>query len=233
MRFLRGDSRGLPTRPLLITFDDGRLDSYRGADFALRRYGYRATMFVVAGAVRPDDRHFLSWKELRRMEDSGRWDLQEHAGDGHRQVAYDAAGRTGPFYAFRRYTESSGLETLAQWEQRVTTDVFAGRAALAARLKRFQPWTFAVPYSNYGQRATNDSRIPALMRTFLRRQYEAVFVQDERNNPAYTTRASHRGDVERFEVHTDTSVDDVYRWLRDQAPMTVGPPTPGACARGR
>ena len=31
-RFRRGDSRGLPARPVLITFDDGRLDSYRGAD---------------------------------------------------------------------------------------------------------------------------------------------------------------------------------------------------------
>jgi peptidoglycan/xylan/chitin deacetylase (PgdA/CDA1 family) len=35
----------------LITFDDGRVDSYRGADKVLARYHYQATMFVVAAWV--------------------------------------------------------------------------------------------------------------------------------------------------------------------------------------
>ena len=43
VRFLAGDSTELPDRPLLITFDDGRLDSYRGADKVLAQYGFRAT----------------------------------------------------------------------------------------------------------------------------------------------------------------------------------------------
>lgn len=228
VRFLRGDRTGLPQRPVLITFDDGRLDSFRGADRVLRRYRLRATMFVIAGAIARDNPFYLSWKELRAMEDSGRWDLQEHAGKGHYLVNYDAAGDTGPFYAFRRYTRSAGIEPIADWEQRVTTDVFAGRAALIDHLPRFQPLTFAVPYGNYGQRATNDPRIPEIMRAFLERQFEAVFVQKVGNEPRYTSQRSYRGEAVRFEVHTDTSVDDVYRWLRDQAPMTVGPPTPGA-----
>ena len=227
-RFLRGDRRGLPRRPVLITFDDGRLDSFRGADRVLQRYGFRATMFVIAGAISPDNPFYLSWKELRGMEDSGRWDLQEHAGDGHYLVNYDAAGHTGPFYAFRRYTSSAGIEPIADWEQRVVTDIFAGRAALAEHLPRFQPLTFAVPYGNYGQRKTNDPRIPEIMRAFLQRQFEAVFVQKVGNQPRYTSQRSYRGEAVRFEVHTDTSVDDLYRWVRDQAPMTVGPPTPGA-----
>ena len=228
VRFLRGERAGLPRRPVLITFDDGRLDSFRGADRVLQRYGFRATMFVIAGAISRDNPFYLSWKELRGMEDSGRWDLQEHAGKGHYLVNYDAAGDTGPFYAFRRYTRSAGIEPIADWEQRVMTDIFAGRAALADHLPRFQPLTFAVPYGNYGQRKTNDPRIPEIMRAFLQRQFEAVFVQKVGNQPRYTSQRSYRDEAVRFEVHTDTSVDDVYRWLRDQAPMTVGPPTPGA-----
>jgi peptidoglycan/xylan/chitin deacetylase (PgdA/CDA1 family) len=226
VRFLRGDSRGMPARPVLVTFDDGRLDSFRGADRVLRRYGLRATMFVIPGAISGDNPFHLSWKELARMESSGRWDLQEHAGTGHELVSYDAAGHTGPFYAYRRWTRSSGMESLAAWEQRVTSDIFAGRDALAQHLSRFEPLTFAVPYGNYGQRATNDGRIPQIMRTFLRRQFETVFVQKVGNNPRYTSRQAHRGEAVRLEVHTDTSVDDLFRWLRDQAPATVGPPTP-------
>jgi peptidoglycan/xylan/chitin deacetylase (PgdA/CDA1 family) len=229
VRFLRGDRKGLPQRPVLITFDDGRLDSFRGADRVLQRYGLRATMFVIPGAISPDHPFYLSWKELRGMEASGRWDLQEHAGTGHYLVSYDSAGNTGPFYAYRRWTRSGGIESIADWEQRVTSDIFAGREALAQHLPGFEPLTFAVPYGNYGQRSTNDPRIPQIMRAFLERQFEAIFVQKDGNQPRYTSTQAYRGEAVRFEVHTDTSVDDVFRWLRDQAPATLpvlGPPTP-------
>jgi hypothetical protein len=230
VRFLRGDFTGLPQRPVLLTFDDGRLDSFRGADRVLRRYGFRATMFVIPGAIARDNPFYLSWKELRGMEDSGRWDLQEHAGKGHYLVSYDAAGHTGPFYAYRRYTKSGGIESIADWEQRVTTDIFAGRDALAQHLPKFEPLTFAVPYGNYGQRATNDPRIPEVMRAFLERQFEAIFVQKTGNQPRYTSQASYRGEAPRFEVHTDTSVDDLFRWLRDEAPApgSGGLPVPAS-----
>ncbi len=228
-RFLRGDRRGLPQRPVLITFDDGRLDSFRGADRVLRRHGFRATMFVIPGAISPDNPFYLSWKELSGMERSGRWDLQEHAGKGHYLVNYDAAGHTGPFYAYKRWTRSAGQESLADWEQRVTSDIFEGREMLADHLEHFQPLTFAVPYGNYGQRHTNDPRIPAIMRAFLERQFETVFVQKDGNEPRWMSSAAHRGESVRFEVHTDTSVDDLFRWLRDHEPLTppiAGPPSP-------
>jgi hypothetical protein len=67
VRFLRGDRRGLPARPVLITFDDGRLDSYRGADNVLHDYDMRATMFVIPGFVKHDDPFYANWKELRGL----------------------------------------------------------------------------------------------------------------------------------------------------------------------
>jgi peptidoglycan/xylan/chitin deacetylase (PgdA/CDA1 family) len=227
VRFLRGDRRGLPERPVLITFDDGRLDSYRGADDVLRDYDMRATMFVIPGFVKPDDPFYANWKELRRMEDSGRWDLQEHAGAGHTRVNYDEAGNTGAFYAFRRWTRSGGRESLAEWEQRALDDIIDGRRQLADHLPKFKPLTFAVPYGNYGQVETNDPRIPEILRAFLVRQFETVFVQKQGNYPRYTSAQALHSEAVRMEVHTDTSVDDVFRWLRDQAPMTgAGPPSP-------
>ena len=51
-RFARGEDVALPSRPVLVTFDDGRLDSFRGADAVLERYGMRATMFAIADAMR-------------------------------------------------------------------------------------------------------------------------------------------------------------------------------------
>ena len=42
---------GLPAKPVLLTFDDGRLDSYRGADAPLQRMGMHAAMFVITGRI--------------------------------------------------------------------------------------------------------------------------------------------------------------------------------------
>ena len=95
VRFLQGTTINLPKRPILITFDDGRLDSYRGADRILAEHGFRATMFTIAGFVEEHNSFYLTWDELRRMASSSGWDMQEHAGVGHVNVRYDAAGHEG------------------------------------------------------------------------------------------------------------------------------------------
>lgn len=43
--------RGLPERPVAITFDDGLADFYTGAWPILRRYEFRSTLYVVTGYV--------------------------------------------------------------------------------------------------------------------------------------------------------------------------------------
>ena len=83
VRWMRHEPVGLPERPILLTFDDGRLDSFRGADKVLAEHDFRATMFVITGTTDREIPFNLYWHELRDMEDSGRWDLQLHAHDGH------------------------------------------------------------------------------------------------------------------------------------------------------
>jgi peptidoglycan/xylan/chitin deacetylase (PgdA/CDA1 family) len=213
-RFRAGDVRGLPERPILITFDDGRLDSYRGADAVLERHGFRATMFAITAEVEGENPFYLTWRELHRMDDSGRWDVQPHAHQGHRRVAFDEVGHMAPYYAVRRYTRSDGLESFADYERRVTTDVFEVRDRM--RDQGFEPVAFAVPYGNYGQRETNDAAIAPFMRALLQRQFGGVyFVQHERNEPGY---APMIGEPQRYEVHSDTTTDRLYMWLRDHSP---------------
>jgi hypothetical protein len=213
VRFRRGDVRGLPARPLLITFDDGRLDSYRGADRVLAEHGFKATMFVITKHIERENPFYLTWTEIHRMDDSGRWDIQPHAHAGHTKVAYDSVGSTAPFYAVRRYTSSGGQESFADYEQRVSKDLFALRERMLDQ--GFEPRAFAVPYGNYGQRETNDPGIAPLMRELMQRQFGVYFVQDEQNQPEYAGRA---GEAERFEVHSDTTTDRLYMWLRDHSP---------------
>jgi hypothetical protein len=56
------------------------------------------------------------------------------------------------------------------------------------------------------------------MRDFLGRQFEAVFVEDERNAPGYTRPW---GVAERYRIHSETTTDRLYVWLRDNSPEWI------------
>src|SRR5215204_6807289 len=74
VRFIRGDEVSLPPRPLLLTFDGGRADSWTGTDAILRKLGFTAAIFVDLGRVdAKDHREYLTWKELEALQRSGRW----------------------------------------------------------------------------------------------------------------------------------------------------------------
>ena len=81
--FVQNKPVELPPRPLLLTFDDARADSWTGADGILRKLGYTAVMFVDVGRVERGDAEYLRWPELESLQDSGGWELQFHSGQGH------------------------------------------------------------------------------------------------------------------------------------------------------
>jgi hypothetical protein len=171
--FMRGEPVALPTRPILITFDDGLLSSWENADGVLARYGWSAAMYVPTGFVGRPGR--LSWGQLEQMQGSGRWQVDEHAGDGHVLVAVDAAGRRGPFYADELWLDGR-RESFADYERRVAGDIELGASLIADHLPGPHE-TFAVPFGNYGQRGANDPRIAPWLAGYLRARFAVSFVQ--------------------------------------------------------
>jgi peptidoglycan/xylan/chitin deacetylase (PgdA/CDA1 family) len=208
--FRAGKTAGLPAKPILLTFDDGRLDSYRGADKILQRYGMRATIFVITEEIEKANPFYLTWEELHDMRDSGRWDIQPHAHAGHHELAVNAQGDHAPFYAARRFTTSGGVETLAQWETRVSQDLFTVRERFADH--GIDTLSFAVPYGDYGQRTTNDPSIPKLLSGLLTRQFGNWFIQADDNDPDFTHPGT--GAASRYELTTGARLDSLYGWLR-------------------
>jgi polysaccharide deacetylase len=201
----------LPAKPVLLTFDDGRLDSYRGADRVLRREGMRAAMFVISGRIRAGNPSYLTWAELHAMRRSGRWDVEPHADKGHTLVPTDDHGGRAPFYAARRFTRSTGMETIADWEARATSDVLAVRSDLLAQ--GFAPHVFAVPYGDYGQTGS-DPDVPRLLGELLKRQFGTFFTQPD--DAGYSRPGA--GAAARLELHTNTGLAALYSWLRWSAP---------------
>lgn len=172
--FVRGKPVRLPPRPLLLTFDDARADSWTGGDAILRTLGFDAVMFVDVGRVDARNPEYLGWDELATMQDSGRWNLQLHAGKGHKQIHYGPGPNDyGPFYAY-----AQAGETFDAWRRRTRSDIEWGRRTLARRVPAYRPLAFAPPYGSYGQDGTNDRRIPRDLLAWLSRRYDAIFTQD-------------------------------------------------------
>jgi hypothetical protein len=220
-RFRRGESTGLPARPVLVTIDDARLAAYRNTDAVLARERMRATMAVSGRPISRGDLSFLTWKELHAMVRSGRWDVQADGFDAHRVVAADASGAGAPFLATQRYLRSTGPEPFADYQERVSRDVFATRRML--REQGLAASTFAVPYGDLGRGAGRDPRIAPFLTSLLEQQFGTYFVQAAGNDPRYTRPGT--GAAERYEVHAGTTLDALYGWLVRHAPaVTEAPP---------
>jgi Polysaccharide deacetylase len=214
-RFAAGDVAGLPDRPILITFDDGRLDSYQGADAILARYGMRATMFVITANADAPKPAYLSWPELQAMAAGGRWDLQEHAHAGHVLIPTGPGRGSGPYYANLLYRNGT-RERFSAFKRRVSSDILTGRRLLALHIPGFDPLAFAVPYSDYGQKRTNYAPIPGWERNWLQSMFKVVFVQDHR---VYNLPGNPIG--QRYGIRAGTTAETLRDWLREALPQSA------------
>lgn len=121
----------LPSKPVVIHFDDGYLDNWTAAYPIIRRHGLSATLFVSTDFIedgketRPnlDDvgagkrsqeslewSGYLNWAELRAMDSSGLIDVQAHGTD-HGRV------RTGPRMVDRLTPGNWRSHAWVQWAQ--------------------------------------------------------------------------------------------------------------------
>jgi hypothetical protein len=206
IRFNRGQDVALPPRPLLLTFDGGRLDSWTGSDGILRRLGFNAVVFVDAGRVAKGDPDYLTWRELNAMQRSGRWDVQLQSGSGNHQIRYGSApDAVGPFYAYR-----GSEEVLGGWRERVFSDVFEGEQLLTHHVRGYRPLAFAPPYGNYGQAGTNDRRIPRELLARLLDSFEVVFTQDR---TPFASAGAREAVLGRMEITRDIPEEDLHALL--------------------
>jgi spore germination protein YaaH/peptidoglycan/xylan/chitin deacetylase (PgdA/CDA1 family) len=151
------DKKKLPPKPILITFDDGRIDSVKNGDPILEKYGFKAVMFDVAGKQNSNDKFFLSWSDLQNMYKSGRWDIEVHGGDHyHTSVTIDQFGKTGYFASNKEWLSQEGrLETDEEYGQRLISDIKKAKSDLEQHLPGINLVSFAFPYGDYGENAVN------------------------------------------------------------------------------
>lgn len=169
----------LPPKPIILTFDDGRKDSFYTTDDVLKKLDMKATIFVATGRVTEGDSFFLSWKDLRRMRDSGRWEIEAHGRNSHDRVYLDKDRKEwGWFLTSRIYLPGKGrLETVEEFETRVENDYLNNLRDLRENLG-IEPRYIAIPLNDYG--ATPVSNYPearAYNDSVIKKYFRLAFVQ--------------------------------------------------------
>lgn len=67
----RAGQETLPAKPVILTFDDGRIGVYKNAFPILRRGGQKAILFLITGEVGRVVKGYLSWPMVQEMESTG------------------------------------------------------------------------------------------------------------------------------------------------------------------
>ena len=189
----------LPTKPILLTVDDGVLDFYADGTATLQKDGFNVVSFIVTqfadGATAGVDPYAgwnATWAQLQALPTTT-YGFAFHAG---------AAGHSYPsnsctyFYPCQLPTE-----TAAQYEARVSGEITAGRAELSQYLPATSTSFWAVPWDAIGQltQPASGTDPPTFLPAYAGSQFKVVFLQDP--NPTYGPNERYR-----LEIHGDMSL---------------------------
>jgi peptidoglycan-N-acetylglucosamine deacetylase len=163
-----GDATQLPSKPVLITFDDGREDAMLQADPILRDTGMKATMFVIGEDAEASSFYYADWGQLSSYASNGRWELENHTFGLHH---YQVVGG----HPLSDLVHLKPGETLTAYAERVGSDIARDTRAIDQHSPDHAT-AFAYPYGDWGQIAA-PGVAPTLNRV-LRGRFQLAFDQD-------------------------------------------------------
>ncbi len=218
--FIEGTGRPAE-QSVLVTFDDGRTDSFVGADPVLARLGMHASMFSVLANTHSGKAFYLTEPETAMMARTGRWDVQSHTADSHVLIPAGPLGDADRALATRQWLlDAERLESDDEYLERVTADLRTARNELA-RLTGEPVIALAFPWGDHGALSFDPlirERLPAIAASIYPLSFRqvGVTIDESYNYP------SDRGDMlRRIYITSGMSATDLLKRLDQGRPKKL------------
>ncbi len=153
----------LPAKAVLLTFDDGLLSFYTKIYPLLRLYNYPAVFALVGswlesskeivveyGNTQIQRRDFLTWRQLKEMQESGLIEIASHSYALHVGIDGNPQGNKQPAAVTRIYRESGRYETDSEYRARIKEDLRKNSALIKQHLGK-QPRVMVWPYGAHSK----------------------------------------------------------------------------------
>lgn len=208
----------LPTKPVMITFDDGRLDSLQFGDPILKKYGFKATMFEAVVNIeghRPPG--YAPWNRLREYQDTGRWEIQSHGDLAHIYIPTSPDGKRGLFLISRQWLDGENRsETIEEWQERVDDDYQSSKSKIMEHLDVL-PSAYAFPEGYFGQDGnSNVAQAGPVNMALVLKHYQTAYSQDD-NGLNFGTRDPAL--LNRFIPYNDWTGEDLLKHFEKRNPL--------------
>jgi biofilm PGA synthesis lipoprotein PgaB len=155
--------RALPPKAVLLTFDDGLESAYTIVYPLLKLFDYPALLSVVTAWIESDvavvyekrvlsSGDFLSWAQMREMQESGLVEIASHSHNMHQGVLGNPQGNTQPAAVTRVY--NNGYEDRNDYLIRIESDLAQSSALIKQHTGR-APRVMVWPYGQFNSDLRN------------------------------------------------------------------------------
>ncbi|KGF72102.1 polysaccharide deacetylase [Neosynechococcus sphagnicola sy1] len=157
----RANRKRLPSKPVLLSFDDGYRSVYTEVFPVLKSLKAPAVVALVGSWMEPQNgliqfgdkkvprSEFMSWEQVREMVKSGLVEVASHTHDLHKGITGNPQGNQQPAASTREYSISQHhYEDEFPYQKRIEQDLHHNSQLLAQELGR-KPRVIAWPYGRY------------------------------------------------------------------------------------
>jgi biofilm PGA synthesis lipoprotein PgaB len=162
--------KALPSKPVLLTFDDAYLSFYEFVFPLLKQLQCPAVLGVVGRWIdtSPEDitAPLMNWDQLREVADSGLVELASHTYNLHRAVCYNPQGNSGASVSVRLYlSKERRYETEDEYRTRIRKDMHRQNKLFQEKFGS-SPRVLVWPYGRFNDISLEEARRAGMLFTF-------------------------------------------------------------------